>query len=170
MNTLLLLRHAKSSWDDPLLEDFDRPLARRGREAAPAMGRLMAERGWLPDLALVSPAARARETWALLAAALPAPVEPRLEPSLYMAAPEEILALLRALDTTPETVLVIGHNPGLEECAALLAAPGSDPRALARMRRKFPTAALARFAFEGPWSALGSRGARLLDFLKPKDL
>lgn len=166
MKILCLLRHAKSSWDDPALDDFDRPLAKRGRKAAALIGALMAERGWLPDLALVSPARRARDTWRLVSAELPAPVETRFEPAIYMAAPEDILALLRALPDAPRSVILVGHNPGLEQCAALLAGPGSDPGALARMTEKFPTAALARFDV----TTLAADDAALTDFVRPRDL
>ncbi len=166
MKTLCLLRHAKSSWDDAALDDFDRPLAERGLKAAPLIGRLMAKRGWLPDLALVSPAARARETWRLVSAELPAPVETRFEPAIYMAAPDDILALLRALPDAASSVILVGHNPGLEQSAALLAGPESDQQALARMTEKFPTAALARFDV----TTIAANDAALTDFIRPGDL
>ena len=165
MKTLYLLRHAKSSWDDPSLDDFDRPLSGRGRKAAPLVGRFMAEHGWQPDLALVSPAVRARETWQLLSAELPAPIETRFEPAIYMAEPEALLSLLRQTDT-PGSVILVGHNPGLEQLAARLAGPGSDPQASARMTEKFPTAALARFDVD----ALEPGGATLADFVRSRDL
>lgn len=165
MKTLYLLRHAKSSWDDPALGDFDRPLSGRGRKAAPLVGALMAERGWLPGLALVSPAARARDTWARVSAELPEPVETRFEPAIYMAEPEDLLALLRETGT-PGSVILVGHNPGLEQCAALLAGPASDPQARARTAEKFPTAALARFDV----AAIEPGGATLTDFVRPKDI
>lgn len=166
MKTLCLLRHAKSSWDDPALDDFDRPLAERGLKAAPRIGRLMAKRGWQPDLALVSPAARARETWRLVSAELPAPVETRFEPAIYMAATDDIMALLRALPDVASSVILVGHNPGLEQSAVLLAGPDSDPEALARMAEKFPTAALARFDV----TAIEPGGATLTAFVRPGDL
>lgn len=166
MKTLILLRHAKSSWDDPDLDDFERPLAKRGRKAAGLAGGFMAERGWVPGLALVSPARRARETWERVAAALPGRVETRFEEALYMAGPDDILALLRDAAGLPGAVLVIGHNPGLEECARRLAGPASDPDALARLTEKFPTAALARFEA----ATLEPGGAALTDFVRPKDI
>jgi len=170
MRTLFLLRHAKSSWDDPDLGDYDRPLAHRGRKAAAAMGVAMAERGWLPDLALVSPALRARDTWERLAAELPAPVETRFETAIYMASPDDLLGLLRAAPETARTVLLVGHNPGLEDCAGLLAGPGSDPEARSRLAEKFPTAALARFDIPPGPTGLQPGGAALTDFLRPRDL
>lgn len=167
METLYLLRHAKSSWDDPALGDFDRPLAKRGRRDAPLIGGFMAERGWRPDLALVSPAVRARDTWQLVSAGLPKPVETRFEHSIYMAAPDDLLALLRALPEPPRSVILVGHNPGLEQCAAALAGPQSDAQALATMREKFPTAALARFDIP---AGLEPGAAALTDFVRPRDL
>lgn len=170
MPVLLLLRHAKSDWGDPALGDFDRPLNRRGREAAPRMGREIAARGWTPDRALVSPAARARQTWDLAAGQLPHAVETAFDCRLYLAALETLLAALRSLEGEPETVILVGHNPGMEELAGSLAGPGSDRAALKRLRGKFPTAALARFEFAGGWAALAPGAARLTDFLPVKDL
>ena len=167
--TLLLLRHAKSSWDDPALDDFDRPLAGRGREAAPRMGREMARRGWLPDAALVSPALRTRQTWDLVAAELPHPVPAGFDRSIYEAPAARILAAIRATPDATQTLVVVGHNPDFETLAAQLASPASDAEAMARMRRKFPTAALARLTFEGGWAELGPGGAALADFVTPRD-
>ncbi|WP_421857628.1 SixA phosphatase family protein [Oricola sp.] len=170
MKFLYLLRHAKSSWDDPALDDFDRPLAKRGRNAAPLIGQLMAEHGWVPDLALVSPALRTRETWAIVAEQFDVAVEMHLERSLYMTDPDAILTLLRGLEDLPDAVVVVGHNPGMEECAALLAGPGSDPVARARMEEKFPTAALARFELSTGPAALRPGSAALTDFMRPRDI
>lgn len=168
--TLFLLRHAKSSWDEPASSDFERPLAPRGLKAAPLMGAAMASRNWLPDRVLVSPAVRTRETWNLVAPHLPAGVEVAFPDQLYMAASEQILELVRAAPVTTSTLLVLGHNPGLEELAALLADGGSEAEALGRMAEKFPTAALARFEFQGKWRDLAPGGAHLTHFMRPKDL
>jgi phosphohistidine phosphatase len=170
VKTLYLLRHAKSSRDDPDLDDFERPLAKRGRKDAALIGRLMAERRRVPDLALVSPALRARDTWERVSSAFAASVETRFEPSIYMATADGILALLRAAEAAPDapqSVIVVGHNPGLEQCAAQLAGAGSDPEALARMTEKFPTTALARYDVT---AGLQTGGAALVDFVRPKDL
>jgi phosphohistidine phosphatase len=168
--TILLLRHAKSSWDDPSLADFDRPLSPRGEKAAPRIGAEMSRRGWAPGVALVSPAARTRATWALIAPHLPEPPEAIFPDRLYMADPDYLLSLLREAPWQIETLLVVGHNPGLQDFASLLASEDSDIRALDRMRIKFPTAALARFEFEGEWGELAPGGARLTDFLRPRDI
>jgi phosphohistidine phosphatase len=170
MKQLLLLRHAKSSWDDPALADFDRPLAPRGRKAAPRMGRELAARGWLPQSVLASPAARTRETWSLVAAELPGPATATFPKALYMATPERLLNHVRKIPESVSALLLIGHNPGLEAFARRLAASGSEPEALARLTEKFPTAALARLVFEGEWARLDFAGARLTNFLPPKYL
>ncbi|MBZ9744584.1 histidine phosphatase family protein [Mesorhizobium sp. CO1-1-7] len=168
MKQLLLLRHAKSSWDDPDLNDFDRPLAERGLKAARLIGRELGARNWLPDQALVSPALRTRDTWRLVAAELP--VHPRVAfaDALYDAAAADILGQLRKADPSTSCLLVLGHNPGLEELAKQLAGPGSEAKARKRLEEKFPTAALARFVLEDDWS--GVSAARLTHCLRPKDL
>jgi phosphohistidine phosphatase len=169
VKSLFLLRHAKSAWNDPSLADIDRPLAPRGVKAAKMMGRELAAGGWLPDRVLVSPAVRTRETWALVAAELSDPPAPSFPRMLYMATPER---LLQQLQKTPEktgTLLMIGHNPGLEELAGRLLGSGSDATAIARLNEKFPTAAIARFVFDGPWADLHFGSARLTHLLRPKD-
>ncbi|MBZ9741282.1 MULTISPECIES: SixA phosphatase family protein [unclassified Mesorhizobium] len=168
MKQLLLLRHAKSSWDDPDLDDFDRPLAERGLKAARLIGRELAARDWLPDLALVSPALRTRDTWRLVAAELP--VHPRVAfaDALYEASAADILSQIRKADPSGECLVVVGHNPGLENLARQLVGPGSEAKARKRLEEKFPTAALARFVLEDDWP--GRSAARLTHCLWPKDL
>ncbi|MEO3387677.1 histidine phosphatase family protein [Mesorhizobium sp. CAU 1741] len=166
--TLLFLRHAKSSWDDPALEDFHRPLADRGRKAAPIMAREMKRRGWLPDMAVISSSVRTRQTWQLVADALPMPVPATFDETLYEAPAERILDTIRKTDEAVATLLVVGHNPGLEDLSRQLASDDSDDRALSRLVAKFPAAAMARFRFEGGWREL--QHARLEDFVKPRDL
>lgn len=165
---LLILRHAKSSWDDPALADFDRPLAPRGLKTASLMGRELARRGWLPDLALVSPALRTRDTWRLVAQELPQHVQAEFAEELYEAAPATILARVRQVKAT--TLLVIGHNPGLQHFALRLAGAGSDEGVFKKIEAKFPTAALARFTLDGDWADLAFGSARLTHCLRPKDL
>lgn len=170
MPSLLLLRHAKSSRDDPSLEDFERPLAARGHQDAPRMGREIARRGWRPDLVLVSPARRARQTWELASAFCADPPGARFQSGLYMAGAGQFLGLLHSLPDSADCILIIGHNPGMEEFALSLAGPGSKAKPLRLMREKFPTATVARFTFEGPWHGLAPRGARLTHFIRPRDL
>lgn len=168
MKQLLILRHAKSSWDDSSLADFDRPLGARGLKTAPLMGRELARRGWLPDLALVSPALRTRDTWRMVSAELPGHVLAQFAEELYEAASGVILARVR--QAKAETLLVIGHNPGLQQFALRLAGAGSDESVFKTIEAKFPTAALARFTVVGDWAELDFGGARLTHCIRPKDL
>ncbi|APH74686.1 histidine phosphatase [Aquibium oceanicum] len=170
MRELLLLRHAKSAWGDPGLADFDRPLANRGKKAAPMVGRLLDERGWLPDFAIVSPAKRTRQTWKCVAGELAAIPPVRFAEDLYEATAETILSAVK--ETPPEVgrLLVVGHNPGLEDMAAMLAGETSDAQALARMREKFPTSALARITVEGGWPELAAGSGLLTAFVVPREI
>ena len=138
MRTLWLLRHAKSSWDDPALPDHDRPLAPRGLKAGKRIRRWAADHEVRPDLVLCSTAARARETLALVQPALGSPGV-RFEVGLYHASAEFLLVRLRALDAHLDDVLLIGHNPGLHDLAHVLAPPGPDA---------VPTGALAELRLE----------------------
>lgn len=168
MKQLLLLRHAKSSWDDPDLDDFDRPLAQRGLKAARLIGRELAARDWLPDQVLVSSALRTRDTWRLVAAELPAHPRVVFAEALYEASAADILSQIRLAEPSSGCLAVVGHNPGLEDLANLLAGSGSEAKARKRLEEKFPTAALARFVFDGDWSGLST--GRLTHCLRPKDL
>lgn len=167
MPTLLLLRHAKSSRDDPGLADHERPLARRGEKAARRMGRHLAESGLLPDLALCSTARRALDTWRLVAAELGQDVPERLLDGLYLASPGGLLRILRRVPDGVGRLLVVGHSPGLEGLALRLATDGPE---LARLREKFPTAALAVLELEGSWAALGPGRCHLARLVRPRDL
>ena len=168
MRRLILLRHAKSDWP-PGLADLDRPLDARGSEAAPRMARYMADEGLLPDLALVSPARRTRQTWDLVGPAL-GDVPMRTEARIYEAPAERLLEVVRETGEEVRGLLLVGHNPGFEELAARLVGHG-DRYAFARMREKFPTAALAviDFAVED-WADIAIRGGRLDRFITPKAL
>jgi phosphohistidine phosphatase len=152
---LILLRHAKSSWDDPSLDDHDRPLNARGRHAAPKVGAWIAARPPLPDRILVSTARRARETWEVLG--LPGAAAFRAD--LYLAGPEAIRAALPA----EGSALVIGHNDGLRQAAAAFCAVAPRHPDFER----FPTAACVMLSFEA--AAEWGRG-RVEDFVVPRDL
>lgn len=170
MRRLFLLRHAKSAWDDPALSDFERPLAPCGKKAALLMGREMTRRGWLPDLAVVSSAVRTRETWELAGAQLAAPCRTHFTEAIYEAAPWRILAEINNVPDDVGSLLVVGHNPGLELLARMLAGPGSAASALDRLNAKFPTAAIASLDVESDWAELGAASARLTDFITPREL
>lgn len=170
MLTLSLLRHAKSSWDDPALDDFDRPLAPRGLAAAPAIGRWMVRNGVRPDAVIASPAARARETWELVAKALAAPIPVTFDEALYMASPRTLLDIARGVRGVAGHLLLVGHNPGLHAFATALVDEG-PAAARARLDDKLPTAGLvvvalpaARFADVRPGTG------RLVHFVTPRTL
>ncbi|MCB8873996.1 SixA phosphatase family protein [Acidisoma silvae] len=171
MRQLLLLRHAKSNWDDPTLNDHDRPLDAEGRAAATALRAAMLDLGLAPELILVSSSRRTRETLELL--------EPLAETTrvlrsseLYLASPAQILEQIAAIPAETRSVMVIAHNPGLHDLAMMLigshAISLNQPGTL-RVARGFPTAALAEFSVAGPWPTL-AQGARLVRFLTPHDV
>ena len=167
---LVLLRHAKSSWDDPFIDDFDRPLAKRGRKAAKRVAARFQRRRIRPDLVLCSPAVRARETLDLVAGALGARAQVAYDKALYLAEPDDLLARIRAADDAAACVMLVGHNPGMHELALSLLRSGAR-KDRTRMTEKFPTAAVARFKVPvAHWAELEPGGASLLDFVRPGDL
>ncbi|MGE0501286.1 MAG: histidine phosphatase family protein [Rhizobiaceae bacterium] len=168
--TLLLMRHAKAERGTAGQRDFDRSLAERGRADAPRMGREIARRGWLPDLALVSPARRTTETWDLASAAFGAPVGMEFAEAIYDAPVAALVKLARAAPPDVGTLMIVGHNPGMEVLAERLAGPGSADMPLAALEEKFPTGALARLTFDGEWTDVSDGAARLADFIRPADL
>lgn len=165
----MLLRHAKSNWPAGVA-DRERPLAARGREAAPAMGRYLAEELLLPDLVLISPARRTVETWELVRPMLPERPPSHVEPRIYEAAPDALLRVAQEAEPAVRTLLMIGHNPGFEEIAARLAGHG-DRYAAARMAQKYPTCGLAVLDFSiEDWRDLAARGGRLERFVTPASI
>jgi phosphohistidine phosphatase len=164
-----LLRHAKSSWSDPSLPDADRPLGPRGRRAVAAMAGHLAQAGIAPDLVLCSPARRAVETLDAVRGGLPADLDVRFEDGLYATTATGLLRILRLVPDDVGAVLVVGHNPGLEDLAQGLAGGGS-PELLLRLTTKYPTGALATVRFRGAWADLGWGTATLETFVVPRDL
>jgi phosphohistidine phosphatase len=175
MRQLLILRHAKSAWDDKAIPDRDRPLNDRGRRAAARMAEAMHSLGLEPDVVLVSPAKRTMQT---LEALEPWAESPLIEPqeSLYLADVPDLLAALHAVAETVRSVLLIGHNPGLHDLTMLLAglnARPADHQATAAEKavaEGFPTGALAEFTIAGSWWELREGGGKLQRFLTPKML
>jgi phosphohistidine phosphatase len=171
MLTLSLLRHAKSSWDDPSLEDFDRPLAKRGIEAAGRMGRHIQAHDLVPALVICSDALRARQTLELLLPHLAEKPPIVYDRGLYLASPRAMLERVRKLDAAKAGhAMLVGHDPGMHSLAVELAGSGeaSQLRALAR---KFPTAALAVIAFSGrDWAKIAPAKGQLKLFVTPKML
>lgn len=170
MKQIFLMRHAKSSWDDPSLEDIDRPLSKRGRRAGKAMAGYFRKAGLAPETVLCSTSVRARQTLDLLHPVLgETPV--LFDDRLYEAAAGTLLARLQELPDDCASVLVIGHNPGLERLAHHLAGDQGEPEALARMAVKYPTGALAALSSSiKDWSALKVESCRLDGFTCPADL
>lgn len=166
MTRLYLLRHAKSSWDEPGLADRDRPLAPRGRRAAERMAEHLRAEGIRPDIVLCSPALRARRTLEIVRPSLGEP-EVTVEDALYGIDADALLGRLRELPEGTDAAMVVGHNPTLQDLALDLAGEGED---LPRLREKLPTGALLALAFEGAWHDLGPGTARLGSFVSPRDL
>jgi len=170
MKILTLLRHAKSGWDDPVARDFDRPLNQRGRRAAATVGRALRDEGARFDAVIASPAVRVVETLREVADGYGGALEPRHEADLYLASPSVLLEHVQRADDRAERLLVVGHNPGLEQLALLLA--GSDRSgALAELQDKYPTATVAVIEFDvDHWSQVQKGGGALVRFIRPRDL
>jgi phosphohistidine phosphatase len=166
MKRLYLLRHAKSSWDDPGLPDRDRPLAERGKKAAEKIAAHLKRSGIRPDLVLCSSALRARQTLSRIVSAI-GDAETGIVDGLYAAEAEDMLARIREIPSGIASVMLIGHNPGMQDLALELASEGED---LERLRARFPTAALATLELEGEWGDLRAGGARLVGLVVPKEL
>ena len=163
MRFVYLLRHAKSSWTTDAA-DHERPLAGRGRRAAKAIARHLRDQGIEPELVLCSTARRARETLERIEPALGAPTV-LIEPGLYGASTDELLERLRGVPDEVGSVMLIGHNPGIQLLALELARPARE------LEANYPTAALATLAFPGAsWAALGRGGAELVGFVRPREL
>ena len=165
MKRLILTRHAKSSWDDPLMPDHDRPLNDRGKMAAADLGQWLASRGYVPGEVLCSDALRTRKTWSGIAPALPGTPVLELKPALYHAGPDVMLAVLRHAGA--DCVMMIGHNPGIAEFASrLVAAHPKNPDFL-----RYPTGAtlVVDFAIDG-WGDVGWGSGVADDFVVPREM
>ena len=160
---LILTRHAKSAWDDPTMADHDRPLNARGRRAALELGEWLGSRGYEPDEVMCSASARTRETWARVAVA-PLEVTPKVEVSevLYHASPDIMLKLLSR--AKGDTVMMLGHNPGIAEFARMLPARAPSHPDFSR----YPTAATLVVDFQiGSWAEVKPATGSVLDFFVP---
>ncbi|MYW20114.1 histidine phosphatase family protein [Streptomyces sp. SID2955] len=162
---IVLVRHSKSEWTDT--DDHERPLAERGRKDAPVAGRWLAESGVTPELALVSTAARARESWKLINPELSARPRTVYNDGLYEASLGELITLLNETPTDVRELLLLGHNPGMHALADALAGE-AEGDLLARMNRTgFPSSAIAVLTFEGSWESVEHGTARLDAFWSP---
>lgn len=170
VKTLYLLRHAKSSWDDLTLPDYERPLAPRGRKAAPRIGRFLSREGWLPQRVLCSGARRARQTWDLVSSVLEEEIPAEIRPDIYHADVGALLQLIQTLPSSEASALLVGHNPTMEDLARILAG-SSQEKALRMMESKYPTGGLAVLDFPGDaWSGVRPGSGHLRAFVRPKDL
>jgi len=169
LKTIYLLRHAKSNWKDANLDDFERPLNKRGRRAAKLMGRYLAASGIEPAQILCSSSQRTRETLQTIQKSIGESIPTRLEKGIYLAEAPDLLNRLRVLSDSLSSVMVIGHNPGMERLALMLTA--SSGKGETRMADKFPTGALAVLTAEiDTWEKLAPRTAWLDAFVCPRDL
>jgi phosphohistidine phosphatase len=170
MLRLMLLRHAKAEFASSGQTDAERTLAARGREVAPVMGHYLAQHSLRPDTALVSTALRTRQTWQLVAAELDQPPPATFEARLYDATAHNLLAVLQELPSDVHSVLVVGHNPGVQELATLLIASG-DITARQSLLEKFPTASVAVIDFPvRSWAEIRPNGGRVDRFVTPRML
>ena len=161
MKTLYLLRHAKSSWKDPGLQDFDRPLNGRGKEAAPLVGRLIRKRKLQVDLLLSSPASRARQTAALVKESAGLTADLLYDERIYEADAARLLEVVTQAGESTDALMLVGHNPGMEELLTFLT--GEE--------RSMPTAALACVALDvEKWGKVRARAGRLEWLVRPKEL
>ncbi|HEX6124455.1 MAG TPA: histidine phosphatase family protein [Pyrinomonadaceae bacterium] len=160
MKTLFVLRHAKSSWDDPDLSDLDRPLNHRGKVAAPFMGDLMARNGFLPDVILSSPAIRARETARLVKEGGDLPGDITEVEEIYEAIPKTLRRIVSGIDDRFRSAMIVGHNPGMEGFVRLLTGK----------LKPMPTAALAVIELDiATWSEIADGSGKLHHLIRPKD-
>jgi phosphohistidine phosphatase len=168
MLRLLLLRHAKAAWPSGTL-DLDRPLAKRGQDAALVMGDYLKSERLEPDLVVISPALRTQETWERVQPFL-GEIETRRDGRIYEAPVGRLLEVLRGIESETRTLLVIGHNPGFEELAKLLIGEG-DMEGILRLGQKYPTAGLAVIDFSlEDWADVAHKSGRLERFVTPKSL
>jgi phosphohistidine phosphatase len=164
---LLLVRHAKSAWGDPSLTDHDRPLAPRGEKAVRRLRQYLARSGYRPDVVLCSSSRRTVDTLEGIRAALPKRARIDVVDELYLADADTLVTLLRAIDAEVGCAMLVGHNPGLEDLAALLAGAG-DAGLRTQLAAKFPTGALVALSFDGTWATLAAGAARIDALFMPR--
>jgi phosphohistidine phosphatase len=161
MKTLYLLRHAKSSWKNPDLQDFERPLNNRGKRAAETVGRWLRKENVVPDLVICSCAVRARETIELVLKASKQQIEVRYDERIYEAGPLRLLEVISQIENERRSVMLVGHNPGMEELLQLLTGEV----------RQMPTAALAKIGLKSlKWNGIAGNKGKLEWLIKPKEL
>lgn len=164
---IVLFRHAKADW--PQVTDHERPLADRGRMDAAVAGRKLADTGIPFDLALCSTAVRTRETWKLAVQELPHRPKTVYEERVYEASPGELIAVLNETPDDAQTVVLIGHNPGVQGLADILAGAAEGDARERMSRRGFPAAAFAVLTFTGSWKTLEPGVGTLVDYWAPSE-
>lgn len=170
MKILTLLRHAKSGWDDPVSRDFDRPLNKRGRKAARIVGRELRALGLEFDAVIASAAVRVVETLDDLADGYGRALEPEHDAALYLASPAVLLERVHGVDDGVGRLLLVGHNPGLEQLAQLLTGAGSA-ELRAELEVKYPTATVAEIRLPAErWADVAAGTGTLTRFIRPRDL
>ncbi len=170
MKRLTLLRHAKSGWDDPVERDFDRPLNGRGRRAANRMGRYLRDESLAYDHVVASPALRVQQTIAGVEDGYGRPLSPHYDRRIYMASAAALLDLIQSLDDAHSNVLMVGHNPGLENLVLMLV-PQTETGLRDEVEIKYPTATLAEMRFDvDRWADVDERTGRLVRFMRPREL
>jgi phosphohistidine phosphatase len=170
MKTLYLMRHAKAGWDDPAQRDFDRPLTPRGEAAAVLMGRFLRAQGISVDQLYASPAVRNRMTWERLESSWRSSLAPQFETAIYMATVDTLLALIQSTPVQAKAVMLLGHNPGLEDLSFKLLHDG-DAGGIDLLDQGFKTAAIAELSFDvRDWRDIAAKSATLQRFITPRSL
>ncbi|NNC72426.1 MAG: histidine phosphatase family protein [Sphingomonadaceae bacterium] len=171
MKRLTVLRHAKSSWDDPVERDFDRPLNRKGLKAAQAMGAYMREHELRFDHVIASPAVRVTETLVGVAQSYGEEFDLTEDRRVYLASNMTLVDIVHEVDGEVESLLLAGHNSGLEDLVMLLAADRKGDKLLAAVEEKYPTGALAEIEFDAAsWADIEPGSGVLTRFVRPRDL
>jgi len=172
LKSLSILRHAKSGWDAAVERDFDRPINKRGERGAELIGQYARRKGYKVDRIVASPAVRVSETLDIFqpAAGMEA-IEPHWDRRIYLASAATLLDVLRDGGGDARHLLICGHNPGLEDLILMLVPETTDDRYRAMVEEKFPTSALARLELDiADWRDLDAGQARIVDFIRPRDL
>jgi phosphohistidine phosphatase len=171
MKTLILLRHAKSGWDDTVARDLDRPLNPKGKRAARTVGRHVRELGLTFDASIASPAERVRETLDHFGEGYGRVIAPEWERGIYLASASSLLELVQDTDDAVGTLLLAGHNPGLEDLVLTLVPDDADDAVRDKVEEKFPTASLAELRFDADrWADVQEGTGTLVRFVRPRDL
>jgi len=170
MKRLTLLRHAKSGWETEVARDFDRPLNAKGRRAARAVGRHMRDQGMMFDHVIASPATRVVETLAQVGDGYGRALDPALDRRVYLASASTLLDVLHEAPDEAESLLLGGHNPGMEELVLMLV-PDDAGVGRSQVEEKFPTASLAEIRFDaGRWEDVRPGNGTLIRFVRPRDI